>query len=147
VAADAPAAPHTEVEAALRALAIGRAPGPLAITYSDLHGLWGGISATLTEDGALTLTSREPGGPEVVHRRQLHRAEVAAVARLLLRQEAWAQRVPERPPVPDESRSTLTIRCAGAAVSIWEPHRDLARLGRLRRVRDCFLIFAGLQHQ
>jgi hypothetical protein len=127
--------PHP-MEAALRELAAGQGTGSLLVTYSDLHGLWGGATMTLTGGGEYERTSRDPGGPTVVVQREVAAGRVAAIVRLLLEIEAWEQRVAERPPLPDESRATLTLRCGAAESSIWERFNDLAQGQRLARVRD-----------
>jgi hypothetical protein len=68
---------------------------------------------------------------------------LAALATLLLELGAWKQRVPVAPPVPDESRATLTVRCEGGATTVWERYNDLAAGRRLIRVRDHVLGICG----
>jgi len=129
------------MEAALREAAAGQGSVSLLVTYSDMHGLWGGVTMTLTGAGEYERTSREPGGPAVAVQHRVDGARVAAIVRLLLEIEAWERRVAEQPPLPDESRATLTLRCGGAESSIWERYNDLAENRRLVRVRDAL---AGL---
>jgi hypothetical protein len=127
--------PHP-MEAALREAKDRRGATGLLVTYSDMHGLWGGVTMTLTGGGDYERTSREPGGPPAAVRRRVAAGRVAAIVGLLLEIDAWEQGVAERPPLPDESRATLTIRCGGAETSIWERYNDLRETQRLARVRD-----------
>ena len=120
----------------LRRIADGDGDEGFAVVYSDMHGLWGGVTITLAGGGECERTRRGPGGEPQVARGRAGPERVAAVARLLLDVEAWQQRTPERAPVPDESRATLTVRCGGATFAIWEGYNDLAANGRMILVRD-----------
>ena len=131
------------MEAELREAAAGRGAGSLRVTYSDMHGLWGGVTITLTGEGEYEQTSRQPGGPQVVVQRRVASGEVTAVVRLLLEVEAWEQRVGQQAPLPDESRATLAIRCGSAESSVWERYNDLPRGQRLSRVRDALAALAA----
>ena len=115
----------------------------LTITYSDMHGLWGGITVTLSTDGAYERLERKPGAgvPDLV-RGAVAPARVRDVVRLLSEISAWEQRTPERMPVPDESRATLTLRAGGVEASIWEWYNDLTKNARLTRVRSLLLELA-----
>jgi hypothetical protein len=125
------------MEQQLRQLVEGRATDDLTIVYSDMHGLWGGLTITLSTSGAYEYLERTRGasGPEVV-RGTVAPARIQDVVRLLLELKAWEQRTPERVPVPDEGRATLTLRADGAESSIWEWYNDLAKNARLVRVRS-----------
>ena len=124
------------MEAALRDLAEGRGDGRLRVVYSDLHGLWGGVTITLTGDGEYEHTSRQPGGPPVTVRRRVEPGSVRSIVRLLRETRAWEQRIPERAPLPDESRATLAIACGGAESSTWERYNDLQPGQGIGPVRD-----------
>src|SRR5688572_30010067 len=114
-----------DMEAALAGAAAGRIPDDLYVCYSDMHGLWGGVTVTAGPAGAYERAERRQGDAEpAVVRGTLAPAQLQDLARLLLEIRAWEQRTPEAPPLPDESRATLVIRCAGAKSSIWERHND-----------------------
>ncbi len=127
------------IESNLREIAAGRGAEDLAINYSDIHPLWGGVSVTLTRGREYERTVRQPGGASVLVRRQVTRDEVASLVQLLVKLGAWEQRIPERAPVPDESRATLTIQCGATQSSIWEWYNDLSKHQRLARIRDRLL--------
>jgi hypothetical protein len=61
----------------------------------------------------------------------------------LLEIKAWEQRMPERAPVPDESRATLALRAGDIETSIWEWYNDLAKNTRLARVRSLLIGLAA----
>jgi hypothetical protein len=124
------------VEANLREIEAGRGAANFTVIYSDMHGLWGGATVTLTRDGDYEQTVRQPGGAPVRVRRRVAPEWVAALAQLLVEVRAWEQRTPERAPVPDENRATLSVRCGAAESSIWEWYHDLPKNQRLIRVRD-----------
>jgi hypothetical protein len=132
------------MEEQLRQLVEGRAADDLTITYSDMHGLWGGLTITLSTSGAYERLERTRGvgDPDVVQGR-VASARIQPIARLLLEIKAWEQRTPERAPVPDESRATLTLRTGGIESSIWEWYNDLAKNDRLVQVRSLLVGFAA----
>ncbi len=122
------------VAAALEGFLAGERPAAdLAITYSDLHQLHGGLELTIRGDGNVEqqVLREEAGEPH-----DLSAAEVEELVRLLLETEAWRQREPERMAVPDESRATLAISAGEAASEIWEWYNDLETNGRLNRIRE-----------
>jgi hypothetical protein len=127
------------MEANLRDIAAGRGAESFAVTYSDMHGLWGGVTMTLTHTGDYEQTLCQPGGAPAIVRRRVTSERIAALARLLVEIRAWEQHIPERAPVPDESRATLTVRCGAAESSIWEWYNDLSKNQRLIQVRDLLL--------
>jgi hypothetical protein len=47
---------------------------------------------------------------------------------------SWEQRVPERPPVPDEGRASLRIELGNLEGGFWEWYNDLGEHDRLLRV-------------
>lgn len=125
------------LEANLRSAASGGSLLDFTVTYSDMHGLWGGTSVSLTGAGAYERAEQPRGAPApTVVRRAVDERRVREVAALLVAIEAWEQYTPERTPLPDESRATLAVRCGGAESAIWEDYNELGRNGRLIRVRD-----------
>lgn len=127
------------MEQCLRALAAGGRADGFRVTYSDMHGLWGGATITLGGDGAYERAERPRGAPApTLTRGTVGAGEVRAVAALLLELAAWEQRAPgmDRPLVPDESLATLEISCAGRTARIVERHADLGANGRIIRVAE-----------
>ncbi|MHC4318132.1 MAG: hypothetical protein ACYS1B_06285 [Planctomycetota bacterium] len=128
--------PPRAVARNLEAFLAGRFPADaLQITYDDLHGLWGGLRLTVhgtgrVEQEAVRL-AQEPPRP-----RDLTAGEVREIVELLLGLAAWEQRVPERPPQPDEARARLSIRAGAAQSMIWEWFNDLDGAGRIVQVRE-----------
>jgi len=110
---------RSDIEQHLKDVADGRATHDLTLTDSDMHGLWGGITVTLSTSDAYERLKRTRGAglPDVV-RSTVAPAQVQDVARLLLETQAWEQRTLERAPVPDESRATLTLRDGGVETAI-----------------------------
>jgi hypothetical protein len=121
--------PEPPVPDALRELADGRAPpAPLVVSYSDLHGLWGGLELTVHGDGKVEQRAvRVPVGEP----RTVSPDELRQLARLLVAEKVWEQRVPERAPVPDESRAYLAVRYGARQVAIWEWYNDLVKNQRI----------------
>lgn len=128
------AQPTDPTATALESFLDGTLPAAeLAITYSDLHQLHGGLELTIRGDGKV---EQQALREEVGEPRDLSGTEVAELARLLLELEAWRQLEPERMPVPDESRASLRISAGDAESEIWEWFNDLADNQRLIRIRD-----------
>lgn len=127
------------IEAELRRIADGGDAEGLRVAYSDVHGLWGGVAITLTGAGEYEQAPYDRAGALAPIRRRVGAEQVAAMARLLVEIEAWEQRVPERMPVPDESRASLVVEVGGGRAAIWEWYNDLERNGRIARVRDALL--------
>jgi hypothetical protein len=128
--------PAKAVARYLEAFRAGRLPAEeIEITYTDLHGLWGGLRLTVAGTGRVEQESvradEQPPQP-----RQLTDREVREIADLLLEVSAWEQRAPDRAPQPDESRARLIIRAGPAQSVIWEWYNDLDRNARIARVRD-----------
>jgi hypothetical protein len=131
------------MEQLLKDFAEGRACHDLTITYSDMHGLWGGVTVTLSSGGAYQRLERARGASVAdVVRGTVAAARTQAIARLLLEIKAWEQRTQERAPVPDESRATLTLQSGDSETSIWERYNDLEENDRLVRVRSVLLDLA-----
>ena len=128
------------MEQKLKDLAEGRATQNLTIVYSDMHGLWGGVTITLSTSGEYELLERKRGVivPDLV-RRTILPAHVQEMIGLLLETRSWEQQTLERAPMPDEVLATLTLRTGDSETSIWELYNNLERNGRLVRVRRLLL--------
>jgi hypothetical protein len=131
------------MEQLLKDFAEGRVCHDLTITYSDMHGLWGGVTVTLSSGGAYQRLERARGASVAdVVRGTVAAARTQTIARLLLEIKAWEQHTSERAPVPDESRATLTLQSGDSETSIWERYNDLEENDRLVRVRSVLLDLA-----
>jgi len=110
----------------LKDFAEGRATQNLTIVYSDMHGLWGGVTITLSTSGEYELLQRKRGVivPDLV-RRTILPAHVQQVIGLLLESRSWEQQALERAPMPDEVLATLTLRTGDSETSIWELYNNL----------------------
>jgi len=131
------------MEAQLKDFSEGRASQNLSIIYSDMHGLWGGITITLSTDGTFELLERARGQivPDMV-RRTVTPAHVQEVIALLLETRLWEQQMLQRTPIPDEVRATLTLRTGNVESSIWELYNKLEKNDRIVRVRRLLLELA-----
>jgi hypothetical protein len=123
------------VEQALRAAASGAAlPPDFAVTYSDMHGMHGGMRVSLSGDGTYSWqTYSQQAGLSQAQGRVPEEA-VREVIALLLQLRAWEQVTPPRQPVPDESRAGLLIRAGGEEARIWEWFNDMGANNRLIQV-------------
>jgi hypothetical protein len=133
------------MEQHLKGIAEGQATQNLSIVYNDMHGLWGGVTITLSTSGAYELLERARGQmvPDLVHR-TITIDQVQAVIRLLLETRAWEQQLLQRTPIPDEVLATLTLKSGDAESTIWELYNNLERNARLIRVRKLLLELAGV---
>jgi hypothetical protein len=123
------------VEQALRAAASGAAlPPDFAVTYSDVHGMHGGMRVSLSADGTYSWQtySQQAGLSQAEGR--VPEAAVRDVIALLVQLRAWEQVTPPRQPVPDESRAGLLIRAAGEEATVWEWFNDRHANNRLIQV-------------
>ena len=114
-------------------------PTGLLITYSDLHPLHGGLELTIAGSGhvqqkALREEVKEPG--------DLTQEELMALVKLIIKLESWKQIVPERAPVPDESRAILLIKAGDSESQIWEWYNDMVGNNRLIQIREMMKQFA-----
>jgi hypothetical protein len=137
-----------EMEQQLKNLAEGRATPNLTIVYSDMHGLWGGVTVTLSTSGAYELLERARGAivPDLV-RRTVTAAHVEEVIHVLREIRAWEQQALQRTPIPDEVLATLTLKSGDGESSIWELYNNLERNNRLIRVRRLLLDLAEAHPQ
>jgi hypothetical protein len=124
----------TPLEQALRAAAAGGdVPPDFQVVYDDMHGMHGGTTIRLAGDG--TLTSRHMQQGVLTERAGRVPADsVRALIGLLVELQAWEQRTPPRPPVPDESAAGLRIRAGGEEARIWEWFNDMGTNQRLSRI-------------
>ncbi|MBI3684180.1 MAG: hypothetical protein HY235_27720 [Acidobacteria bacterium] len=106
---------------------------PLAVSYDDLHPLHGGLVLTIHGTGKVEQRAvrQTPGRPKLVPREDLLK-----LVRLLIREQAWEQRVPERAARPDESTVRLAIRYGNDQTVIWEWYNDLEANRRIIQIRD-----------
>ncbi len=114
-----------------------------------MHGLWGGLTIVVSGTGAYERQERVRGAstPTVITG-TLDRQQLQELASLLVDLKAWEQRVPERAPVPDESRATLRIRVGTTEVAIWEWYNDLPKNDRIVQISDRMRSFGDkFQHQ
>ena len=106
-------------------------PEQLTITYSDLHGLWGGLEMVVEGTGKVTQQAVQVKAHPA---RALDRGEVLQLVRLLIRMEMWKQKVPDRTPLADEARAYLKIQAGKSSAEIWEWYNDLEKNNRLIQV-------------
>lgn len=111
-------------------------PHDFTVVYDDMHGLWGGVTITVRGDGSVVRGERPMGAaaPQVTQRR-VGETALRALLRLLVELQAWEQRTPERMPVADESRATLTIWAGGGSSQIWERVNDMPANNHLIRIK------------
>jgi hypothetical protein len=127
-AADAP------VKSLLERIEAGRLGlTPLVVSYDDLHPLHGGLVLTIygtgkVEQRAVRQTSGRP-------KQVVPREDLLKLVHLLLREQAWEQRVPERAARSDESTARLTIRYRNDQTVIWEWYNDLEANQRIIKIR------------
>lgn len=114
-------------------------PGALLITYSDLHPLHGGLELTIDGSGNV---QQQALNEEVKEAKNLNLEEVMQLVTLLIELEAWQQTVPEREPVPDESRAILRIEAGDSESQIWEWYNDMSGNDRMIRIREMMKQFA-----
>ena len=115
---------------------LSRGAGDLAsvsVTYDDLHGLHGGLLLTIYGDGR---AEQKAVRTDMRETRRVSPADLQRLIALVRELQAWEQRTPERAPVPDESRSRLTIRVGEAETTVWEWYNDMRKNARIGRVRD-----------
>lgn len=106
----------------------------LTVTYDDLHGLHGGLKLTVRGDGRVEQNAvREKVGQP---KSAVAAVDLQRLVALLVELAAWEQRVPNRMPVPDESRASLSIKLDEKSSTIWEWYNDLGKNQRIVRVRE-----------
>ncbi len=130
------AAPQQEgLKKALQDLALGKGDLPkLTVTWDDLHVFHGGLRLAIRGDGTVTQTVLRRKAGEA--KKKVDAKDLKGLVELLIRHEAWLQRVPERAAVPDESRADLTISVGENSITVWEWYNDLDKNKRLVDIRD-----------
>ena len=125
--------PENSVTSALESMSKNGDIKHLKVTYNDLHGFHGGLTLSIYGSGKVEQQNLRcaVGTPVEVTSENLLK-----LIELLIELEAWKQLVPERMPVPDESRASLTIETDGQSSLLWEWFNDLSANNRLKRVAD-----------
>ena len=100
----------------------------LEIIYTDLHGLWGGLEIIIQGSGKV---KQKAVKVEALKAHDLTKLEIDQLVKLLIELKAWQQIVPEREPVPDESRVYLRIKAGNAQSEIWEWFNEIKDNDRL----------------
>lgn len=115
----------------------GAVPTSLEVVYDDMHPLWGGMTVSVKGDGKVHMETRQRGQPApTTTESTATAAKVMDLVKLLVNVEAWNQKTPDRTPVPDESRATLTVKVDAVQGGFWEWYNDLESNKRLSKVRD-----------
>ena len=83
----------------------------LSVSYSDMHGLHGGLEPEDLGDGHQPAGRAYAGGRTESSGRP---CDLRRLIALLIELAAWEQRVPDARPVPDESRAHVRIGSPGA---------------------------------
>ena len=137
IAAAADANQSGVADALRAAVKSGHVPKDLLVTYDDIDALHGGTRLEVRGDGKGRRSELLHGGSAPrVSMRPVSEAELLDMTRELVELEAWLQKTPDRPPVPDESKSTLTIAVGGKSVAVWEWYNDMAKTNRMQKVLD-----------
>jgi len=119
-------------------------PEQLRITYSDLHGLYGGLELVVSGTGEVSQETKRRSAPAAA---RLTDEQVRELAKLLINLRAWEQETPDTPALPDESRVVLRIVAGETESRIWERMREMESNDRVIRVRRKMQEFAwGDQH-
>jgi len=123
------------IKDSLNELSVGKGElGQLKVTYDDLHGLHGGLRLEIRGNGMVIQKAvRKKVDPA---KKKIGKTDLMALINILIEQQAWVQRTPERDPVPDESRAKLTIVYAGHSSVIWEWYNDLKAKQRIIVIRE-----------
>ena len=110
----------------------------LIIVYDDLHGFWGGTRITvLGSSGYTEKIQKEVGNkPAKVLSKTISDKELYDLIKLLIEIESWEQKIPERTPLPDESRTYLHISTTQTSSSVWEWTNDEKKNERLIKIRE-----------
>ena len=114
-------------------------PDQLEISYSDMHGLYGGLKMSVRGTGevrqeAVRLTVPSP--------RNLTGDQVRRLVETILDLELVTQQTPDAAALPDESRAVLEIVAGDAKCRIWERVREMPENGRMIHVLDLMKEFA-----
>ena len=77
----------------------------------------------------------------------VNNSQFMALIKLLVKHEAWVQRVPERAAEPDESIARLTISYDKKSTVIWEWYNDMRANQRLIEIRELMKKIAWKQEK
>ncbi|MFN0168660.1 MAG: hypothetical protein ACKV22_19725 [Bryobacteraceae bacterium] len=108
-------------------------PGPVVVEYRDLHAMHGGLNLTIRGTGEV---EQEAVRAPVGQAKRVSGDDLLRLVRLLSTQQVWQQRIPQRTPVPDESRAYLTVRYREDRAEIWEWYNDLEKNRRILPIRE-----------
>jgi len=103
------------------------------VTYDDLHPLHGGLRLSIHGNGKVEQTVQRTNAGEV---KTVTAGELRRLVELLYKHRVWDQRVPERQPIPDESRSQLVLTYGRHSVTVWEWYNDLETNKRIIEIRE-----------
>jgi hypothetical protein len=118
-----------------RVLLEGVVPADLVITYDAMHPFHGGVFVEVQGDGLAQRRSRSRGDLRASIRQvELSEAELLGLVALLVELEAWEQREPARPPLPDEGRAELRVALGDQEGGFWEWYNEMGRHDRMLRV-------------
>ena len=105
----------------------------LSVMYSDMHAIHGGLTLTIHGDGTVEQEARRM---KIGETKAVSREALVELVQLLMKYEAWEQRAPERPPIPDESRAWLGIALGKRGSIIWEWYNDMRWTDRILEIRE-----------
>lgn len=122
------------LEQRLKSLLAGTSPlTSFSVTYSDMHGLHGGLTLTIDGTGKVEQkVVRVETKPTV----GLSKEALRDIIKLLVELKAWEQQIPERSPSPDESRAYVRIKVGESSSEIWEWFNDLKVNERIIRISE-----------
>jgi len=129
-----------DIRERLRAFLNGQLPPEqLKISYSDLHGLYGGLEMSITGAGEVhqKAVRRSAPTPE-----KLSGLQIRKLAEMILRLNLFDQETPAVPALPDESRAVLKIIAGDAESIIWERFGEMKQNNRMILVRQLMQEFA-----
>lgn len=113
--------------------------GTFSITYSDLHGLHGGIAITIDGSGEVTQEARYEA---IGQARQVSAEDLKALATQLCELRIWEQWVPDRSPELDESAAWIGITCGNDQIRTWEWYNDMQDCKRIIVIREAMKMAA-----
>ncbi|MDZ4821265.1 MAG: hypothetical protein SGJ20_20075 [Planctomycetota bacterium] len=106
-------------------------PEKLTITYREVRGLRGELKIIVHGNGKVEqqLVRRKAPEPQ-----NLNADAVRELVKLIVEQEAWKQKTPPAPSIPDEGRVSLQIVAGKTESTIWERVREMGANDRLQRI-------------
>lgn len=129
------------VESELNAsIANRKIPAGLVITYDDMHPLSGGTTIVIRGSGGVERRVRlKKESKAKVTRANVSRLQLLELIQQLIKLKAWEQHTPNRQPVADETRATLTINVNGQTSESWEWFNEISKNNRLIQVKEKML--------